>query len=58
MENLTKKFESFWQKEQTGSKEETFWRSRNVYSSQKSLILPSQTICFNVEHCVLVPASV
>ena len=41
-----------------GSKEETFWRPKMAYSSLKFLLLPSLTICLDVEQFVLVPASV
>ena len=43
---------------QLGSKEETVWRPIKVYSSLKLLLLPSLTICLEMEQFVLVPASV
>ena len=41
-----------------GSKEETFWCAKEGYSSSKLLLLPSLTICLDMEKFVLVPASV
>ena len=37
---------------------ETFWRPIKAYSSLKLLLLPSLTICLDMEEFVLVPASV
>ena len=45
-------------KRTTPSKEETLWRPKEGYSSLKLLLLPSLTICLNMEQFVLVPASV
>ena len=41
-----------------GSKEETFWRQKEGYSSINLFLLPSITIGLNMEQFVLVPASV
>ena len=41
-----------------GSKEKTFWRPKEGYSSLKLLLLPSLTIWLDMEQFVLVPASV
>ena len=43
---------------QLGSKEETFWRPNEGYSSLKLLLLQSLTICLDMDQFVLVPASV
>ena len=43
---------------QLGSKGETCWRPIEAYSSLKLLLLPSLTICPDMEQFVLVPASV
>ena len=43
---------------QLGSKEEIFWRPKEVYSSLKLLLHPSLTICLDMDPFVLVPASV
>ena len=43
---------------QLGSKEETFWRPKGGSSSLKLLLLPSLTICLDMEQFVLAPASV
>ena len=42
---------------QLGSKEETFWRPKNAYRSLKLLLLPSLTICLDMEQFVLFPTS-
>ena len=49
---------AFFKNVQLGSKEERFWRPKKIYSSLKLLLLPSLTICFDMEGFVLVPASV
>ena len=40
------------------SKEETFWRPKKAYSLLRLLLLPSLTICLDMQKFVLVPASV
>ena len=41
-----------------GSEEETFWRPKEAYSSNKILFLPSATYCLGIEQFFLVFASV
>ena len=45
-------------KEHVESKEEAFWRPKKGYISYKVLLLPSITICLDMEQFVLDPASV
>ena len=53
-----RRFEYCLWNENFGSIEETFWRPENAYSSQKSLLFPSLTICVDMEQFFVVPASV
>ena len=60
--NPAKKFEARFDycfyNVQLGGKEETFWRWKEGNSSLKLLLLPSLTICLDMELFVLLPASV
>ena len=57
-QNFKARFDYCLQNVQLGSKEETFWLPKESYSSLKLLLLPSLTICLDMDQCVLVPASV
>ena len=56
-QNFKARFDYCLQNVQFGSKEETFWRPKEGYSSLKLLLLPSLTVCLDMEQFVLVPAS-
>ena len=57
-QNFEARFDFCLQNVQLGSKEGTFWRPKEGYSSLKLLLLPSLTMCLHMEQIVLVPASV
>ena len=55
---IQKKVRLLFPNEQLGSKEEILWRPKGAYSSKKSSLLPSLTVCLDMEQFDLVHASV